>query len=112
MNRKIHFAFLILFLLCGLFACKRLCAQEGRERTIDEIKIEAVHRAAVGQYPLIGLDPGDLKEAFASIKTSDKDEWAAAFMKVADGYYDEAQSLENSDPTKANADYIRAWRLY
>src|SRR5260370_36882304 len=86
--------------------------EERRERTIDEIKIEAVHRAEVGQYPLIGLDPGDVKEAFASIKTSDKDEWAAGFMKVADRYYDEAKSLENTDVAKSNADYIRAWRLY
>jgi esterase FrsA len=44
-------------------------AQQRAERTIDEIKIEAIHRAEVGQYPLIGLDPGDVKEAFASIHT-------------------------------------------
>jgi esterase FrsA len=83
-----------------------------RERTIDEIRVEAIHRAEVGQYPLIGLDPGDVKEAFESIHTADKDEWAAAFMHVADGYFNQAKSLENTDPTKANADYIRAWRLY
>jgi pimeloyl-ACP methyl ester carboxylesterase len=82
------------------------------ERTIDEIKTEAVHRAEVGQYPLIGLDPGDVKEAFNSIHTRDKDEWAAAFMGVADRYMNEAKSLEKSDPAKANANYIRAWRLY
>ena len=51
--------------------------EQRRERTIDEIKAEAIHRAEVGQYPLIGLDPGDVKEAFESIHTSDKDEWAA-----------------------------------
>ena len=84
-----------------------------RERTIDEIKVEAVRRAEVGQYPLIGLDPADVKEAFAGIHTSDKDEWAAGFMHVADRYFDEAKSLEKSRPdAKANADYIRAWRLY
>jgi esterase FrsA len=83
-----------------------------RERTIDEIRVEAIHRAEVGQYPLIGLDPADVKEAFESIHTGDKDEWAAAFMHVADRYFNEAKSLEKSDPTKANADYIRAWRLY
>ncbi len=85
-----------------------------RERTIDEIRVEAIHRAEVGQYPLIGLDPGDVKEAFGSIHTPDKDEWAAGFMHVADRYFNEAKSLEKdkSDPTKANADYIRAWRLY
>jgi esterase FrsA len=86
--------------------------EERRERTIDEIRVEAIHRAEVGQYPLIGLDPADVKEAFETIHTSDKDEWAAGFMHVADRYFNEAKSLEKSDPTKANADYIRAWRIY
>jgi esterase FrsA len=83
-----------------------------RERTIDEIKVEAIHRAEVGQYPLIGLDPADVKEAFESIHTKDKDEWAAAFMRVGDRYFNEAQELEKSDPKKADADYIRAWKIY
>ena len=87
-------------------------AEQRPERTIDEIKAEAIHRAEVGQYPLIGLDPGDVKKAFDRIHTKDKDEWAAAFMAVADPYFNEAKSLEKTDPTKANADYIRAWRLY
>ena len=89
-------------------------SQQRPERTIDEIKSEAIHRAEVGQYPLIGLDPGDVKEAFNSIHTRDKDEWAAGFMGVADRYMNEAKSLEKetTDPAKANADYIRAWRLY
>ncbi len=87
-------------------------SQQRSERTLDEIKAEAVHRAENGMYPLIGLDPGDVKEAFASIHTRDKDEWAAGFMGVADRYMNEAKSLEKTDPVKANADYIRAWRLY
>ena len=33
-------------------------------------------------------------------------------MHVADRYFNEAKSLEKSDPAKANADYIRAWRIY
>jgi esterase FrsA len=85
---------------------------EKKERTIEEIKTEAVRRAQVGQYPLIGLDPKDVAEALQSVHTKDKDEWAAAFMGVADRYMNEAKSLENSDPAKANADYVRAWRLY
>ncbi|MGB9073349.1 MAG: alpha/beta hydrolase [Terriglobales bacterium] len=87
-------------------------SQEKQERTLDEIKTEAVYRAENGVYPLIGLDPADVKEAFASIHTKDKDEWAAGFMGVADRYMNEAKSLEKTDPTKANADYVRAWRLY
>jgi esterase FrsA len=87
-------------------------SQQRSERTIEEIKTEAIHRAQVGQYPLIGLDPADVKEAFENIHTKDKDEWAAAFMHVADRYFNEAKSVEKTDPQKANADYIRAWRLY
>jgi len=87
-------------------------SQQRAERTLDEIKTEAIVRAENGMYPLIGLDPGDVKEAFASIHTRDKDEWAAGFMGVADRYMNEARMLEKTDPTKANADYIRAWRLY
>ena len=92
--------------------CISSAAQQRTERTIEEIKTEAVRRAEVGQYPLIGLDAGDVSEALKSVHTKDKDEWAAAFMGVADRYMNEAKSLEKTDPTKANADYIRAWRLY
>jgi esterase FrsA len=124
MNIKSEFSFAILLLaFLALISASALSQEpakkeERRERTIDEIKVEAVRRAEVGQYPLIGLDPADVKEAFASIHTSDKDEWAAGFMHVADRYFDEANSLEKStspdkaDLAKANADYIRAWRLY
>jgi esterase FrsA len=104
---------LVLFALISAGASAQSAQkEERRERTIDEIRVEAIHRAEVGRYPLIGLDPGDVKEAFESIHTSDKDEWAAGFMHVADRYFNEAKSLEKSDPNKANADYIRAWRLY
>jgi esterase FrsA len=104
--------FLLSSLLVAILAASMSQSQERRERTIDEIKTEAIHRAEVGQYPLIGLDPADVREAFESVHTADKDEWAAAFMQVADRYFNEAKSLEKSDPTKANADYIRAWHLY
>jgi esterase FrsA len=107
---------LTLFSIAMVLASQPAPAQEHRERTIDEIKAEAIHRAEVGQYPLIGLDPADVKEAFEIIHTADKDEWAAGFMRVADRYFNEAKSLEKStdkaDQAKANADYIRAWRLY
>ena len=106
-----HLAFTLLLMCAALFP-SAVFAQQRPERTIEEIKVEAIRRAEVGQYPLIGLDPGDVKEAFDRIHTKDKDEWATAFMGVADRYFNEAKSLEKTDPSKANADYIRAWRLY
>jgi len=114
MNHRIQSALLALLLASSVVVSAPALAQkeEHRERTIDEIKTEAIHRAEVGQYPLIGLDPADVKEAFESIHTADKDEWAVGFMRVADRYFNEAKSLEKSDPKKADADYIRAWRIY
>ncbi len=86
--------------------------QDRPERTLEEIKVEAIHRAEVGGYPLIGLDPNDVREAFQSIHTRDKDEWAAGFMGVADRYMTEGKALQSSDPGKADLDFVRAWRLY
>lgn len=97
------------FLLVSVLMCATAFAQE---RTLEEIKTEAVHRAENGMYPLIGLDPADVREAFNNIHSKDKDEWAAAFMGVADRYMNEARALEKTDPQKADADYIRAWHLY
>src|SRR6266852_5456703 len=99
--------------LMGALAIARCAlAQEHRERTLDEIKTEALKRAENGMYPLIGLDPADVREAFASIKTTDDDEWAAGFSAIADRYMAQAQTLESTDAAKASAAYVKAWRLY
>jgi esterase FrsA len=87
-------------------------AQQQKERTLDEIKTEAIKRAENGMYPLIGLDPADVREAFANIKTTDNDEWAAAFSAVADRYMAEGNSLLSTNPAQADKDFVRAWRLY
>jgi pimeloyl-ACP methyl ester carboxylesterase len=111
-QRGEEFSLFAFLLLVALTLTLPAIADGGRERTLDEIKTEAIHRAGNGMYPLIGLDPADVKEALAAIKTRDKDEWAAAFMAVAVRYENEARAIEKTDPAKADADYIRAWRLY
>jgi esterase FrsA len=85
-------------------------AQAPRERTIEEIKIEAQARAERGGYPLIGLDPADVREALSNIKTRDRDEWAGAWSAVADRYYKAAAAASSPDERRKN--YLRAWRLY
>jgi esterase FrsA len=99
-------------LTCVQLSAPAAAAQVAKERTIDEIKTEAVKRAENGMYPLIGLDPADVREAFRSIHSTDNDEWAVAFSRVAFRYLAQAKSLEASDPAKASAAYVRAWRLY
>jgi esterase FrsA len=106
---------IVCFLFPLLFAfplASGMCAQTQKERTLDEIKAEALKRAENGMYPLIGLDPGDVREAFRSIKTTDNDEWAAGFSAVGDRYMAQGKGLEASDPAKASAAYVKAWRLY
>ncbi len=98
-------------IFCALAWTGNALAQQ-KERTLDEIKAEAIKRAENGMYPLIGLDPADVREAFAAIKTSDHDEWAAAFSTVADRYMTQAKALEATDAAKASALYVKAWRLY
>ena len=78
------------------------------ERTIDEIKVEAQARADRGNYPLIGLDPADVRDALSTIHTRDADEWAAGWSRVADKYMADAAA----NPARADADRLRAWRLY
>ena len=109
MQRVIYFVLLMIF--AGFFPWNA-GAQQRSERNIDEIKAEAIKRAQTGMYPMIGLDPADVKEAFASVHTRDKDEWANAFMKVGDRYMAEAEALEKTDPSKADKDYVRAWHIY
>src|SRR5258708_11903806 len=105
LNHRFITLFLSLIVPCSVFA------QAQRERTLEEIKTEAIKRAENGMYPLIGLDPADVREAFSAIKTTDNDEWAAAFSAVADRYMAQAKALEATDPAKASATYVRAWRL-
>jgi esterase FrsA len=96
--------------LCALIGAGAAYAQATRERTIEEIKVEAQARAEQGGYPLIGLDPNDVHEALSNIKSRDRDEWANAWSAVADRYYKAAASA--SSPDERRKDYLRAWRLY
>jgi esterase FrsA len=102
----------------ALLACMMLCAtagsapaQSNRDRTLEEIGEESIARAERGGYPLIGIDPSDVREAFQSIKTLDRDEWAAAWIALGDRYFANAQAAAPGSP-EANANYLRAWRLY
>jgi len=80
------------------------------DRTIDEIKSETLARSQTGAYPALGIAPADAADALGRIKTRDPDEWAAAWSAVADGYMAKARAA--TDPKEADANYLRAWRLY
>lgn len=75
------------------------CATAYAERTLDELKVEAQARADRNAYPLIGLKPGDVREALGRLKSLDRDEWAASWSEIGDRYM-------------ANGDYESAWKYY
>jgi esterase FrsA len=100
----------------SILAAASMCLVSGAvsaqtaDRTIDEIKSETLARAQTGAYPTLGIQPADASDALGRIKTRDPDEWGAAWSAVADGYMAKARAA--SDPKEADANYLRAWRLY
>jgi pimeloyl-ACP methyl ester carboxylesterase len=80
------------------------------ERTIEEVKAEALARAERGNYPMIGLKPADVSAAFERIHTRDRDEWAAGFCAVAQTYVERARAASSKE--EADANYVTAWRLF
>jgi len=76
----------LLFLIFLTLAFASVVPAQQKERTLDEIKAEAIKRAENGMYPLIGLDPADCAKHLLRFKTSDNDEWASGFSAVADRY--------------------------
>jgi esterase FrsA len=100
---------LILFFVLTCFVSETVSAQTA-DRTIDEIKTETLARAQTGAYPALGIQPVDAVDALGRIHSRDPDEWAAAWSAVADGYVAKAKAA--ADPKQADANFVRAWRLY
>src|ERR1700751_5031623 len=96
--------------LAALLALAGNAASAQADRTIEEIKPEPLARAQTGAYPTLGIQPADAADALGRIKTREPDEWAAAWSAVADGYMAKARAA--SDPKEADANFLRAWRLY
>jgi esterase FrsA len=102
---------LSLVLVSAAIGCiSQTASAQTADRTIEEIKTETLSRAQTGAYPALGIQPSDASDALGRLKTRDPDEWAAAWSAVADGYMAKARAA--SDPKEADANYLRAWRLY
>ncbi|MGA7327514.1 MAG: alpha/beta fold hydrolase [Rhodomicrobium sp.] len=103
---------LLLSLTLFLLPTAHVAAQSSPERTIEEIRDESIARSERGGYPLIGLAPDDVRDAFSRIKTRDGDEWAAGWISAGDKYAARAKDLAATDSGQARANWLKAWRLY
>src|SRR5580700_9330901 len=97
-----------LVLLAGAAAL----AQSSGPRNLEQLKTETQRRVDHNLTPATGLKSDDAREALANIHSLDRDEWAAAWSAIADRYASRAAAVESSDKTKAQQDYLMAWRYY
>ena len=98
-----------------LAASPALAVDQQTTRTIEELKAEILARAErkPQRSPAVEIDPADVRDAIAAIRTLDRDEWGRGFNGVADKYFDAAKTFEAAgDSAKARENFIRAYRLY
>src|SRR5882762_8967141 len=91
-------------------ACPAL-AQIAAPRTLGELKAEVQERADRKVYPVSGLEPAEVREALGSLKTLDRDEWAAAWSAIGDRHMALAKKAA-SDPAQASKHYKYAFEYY
>lgn len=74
-------------------------AQSWGPRTLDDLKQETIRRAERNAGPLTGIKADDAREAMASLKSLEPDEWAAAWSRIGERYF-------------ARGDYFHAWDIF
>jgi esterase FrsA len=82
------------------------------QRTLEELKAETQARADRNGYPLVGIKPEDAREALGRLTSLDREEWAAAWSAIADGYAADAARFATTDRKRGDTAYLQAWRLY
>jgi pimeloyl-ACP methyl ester carboxylesterase len=86
-------------ILTGFLLLPGFATAQQSERTLEELKAEVIARAERNAYPLIGLKAAEVREAVASLRSTDRDEWAAVWTPLGDRYMREK-------------DYRQAWLYY
>ena len=87
-------------------------AQLAPPRTLDELKQEIQARADRRAYPVSQLDPAEVREALANLKSQERDHWAAVWSAIGDRHLAKAKSLEATDKPAAAKAYEHAMEYY
>ena len=74
-------------------------AQSWGPRSLDELKQETIRRAERSMGPIAGVKGEDAREAMASLKSLEPDEWAAAWSRIGERHY-------------ARGDFYNAWHAF
>jgi esterase FrsA len=102
-------------LFAALLAASPVAAQTlPPERTLEELRQETLARVTANpqRSMVIGILPEDAKQALANLKSTERDDWAQAWLPFADRYMEEGKALEAKHDAKAQALYLRAYQYY
>jgi len=95
-------------LVASAFTCA--FAQLAPERIWPELKAAVQERVDRNAYPLTGMKPDDVREILATINSTDRDEWAAAWSRMGARYAERGAALAGTDRQAAREAYIMAFR--
>src|SRR6266571_9184505 len=87
-------------------------AQVAAPRTLTELKAEVQERAGRHAYPVSELDPAEVREALGTLKSLDRDEWAAAWSAIGDRRLAQGKPAEASYLAAASRQYKYAFEYY
>jgi esterase FrsA len=87
-------------------------AQIAAPRTLPELKAEVQARADRHAYPVSELEPGEVREALAKLKSLDRDQWAAAWSAIGDRHVALGRKAETAERADAAKHYKYAFEYY
>ena len=93
-------------------ACTVAWAQMATPRTLEELKAEIQSRADRRAYPVATLRAEEVREALASLRSLDRDEWAAAWSAIGDRHFARGRAQEATDRAAAQHSYEYAFEYH
>ena len=87
-------------------------AQIAPARTWPELKEAVLERVKQQRYPLTGYDTKQVEQIVSNIQSTDRDEWARAWIANGDRHYQNALRLKNTKKDEAREEFFAAWQYY
>src|SRR5258708_30313898 len=82
------------------------------EQALAGLRADVQGRADHQAYPITGMKPDDVRQVLASLRSTDRDEWAAAWSAMGDRYAAGARASGPGDKAAARAGWRQAWLHY
>lgn len=107
----LHAFTISLIVLISFLDCRaRAQSAPPPEQALAELKATVQAQADHQAYPITGIDRDDVREVLASLKSMDRDEWAAAWSVMGDKHA--ASAREAAEPGVRRENWRQAWLDY